>query len=115
MDRTRDRLFLDKGYFGYDKRHPEYQFCIPPNKSTRAYSMASEEERSKLKSYDQKHKRLALGHVERWNREVRQYGVLARGVAYRHDPALFPHMLRDCVALRNIRHTSVVSREVVDC
>jgi hypothetical protein len=104
MDRVRDTLFLDKGYLGYDKRHPEYSFCLPPNTSANTYKKASQKEKKKLDDYDACHKRLALGNVERWNRKLRRWHILSTHTQFRHAATLFPRVLQDCTAFRNIRH-----------
>lgn len=106
MDQSSDRLFLDKGYFGYDKRNPNFSFSIPPNKASNAYKKATQEEKRKMDVFDAKHKRLALGHVERWNREQRRFKVLATSTKFRHADDIFPRILKDCITFRNVRHQS---------
>ena len=111
MDEEKDVLFLDKGYFGMEGRHPEYKFCIPPNKSENAYKKASKEKKMFMDDLDAKHKRLALGHVERWNREVRYFTIVAKTTKYRSDMNLFPTVLKHCLAFRNIRHSMTLKKD----
>ena len=101
MDRTRDRMVLDPGYFGFERKKVGYKLVIPPNRQSDSYAKASIARQKTLDRYDKLHKRISLGYTERWNREVKAFRILSDRGGFRHSAESFPRVLRDCLALRN--------------
>ena len=61
--------------------------------------------------FDEHHRQLALGFVERLNRSFRRYAILATHSKFRHNPSLFPRVVKDVYGLRASAHEQTTLRD----